>query len=85
MSTVVIRKINESFISIENYNQDLSEKRAESVKNWLVMNCQTDPEIIETIGYGEIKPVAPNKNPDGSDNEEGRQRNRRVEILIVKQ
>jgi outer membrane protein OmpA-like peptidoglycan-associated protein len=68
----------------DEYNQGLSEKRAESVKNWLVKNSGVDSKLIETIGYGESKPVAPNTNPDGLDNPEGRQKNRRVEIVIKK-
>lgn len=36
-------------------------------------------------GRGEAKPVAPNINPDGSDNPEGRQKNRRVEVTVKKQ
>jgi len=68
----------------EEYNQKLSEKRAESVKNWFAKKARINPEIMETIGYGESKPVAPNTNPDGSDNPEGREKNRRVEIFIKK-
>jgi photosystem I P700 chlorophyll a apoprotein A2 len=69
----------------EDYNQKLSLKRAESVKDWLVKNSGVDAGIMRTEGLGEAKPVAPNTNPDGSDNPEGRQKNRRVEILIKKQ
>lgn len=68
----------------EEYNQKLSEKRAESVKNWLIKNGNVNPDTLKTIGYGESKPVAPNTHEDGSDNPEGRQKNRRVEILIEK-
>jgi len=39
---------------------------------------------MKTIGYGEVKPIAPNVNPNGSDNPEGRRKNRRVEILVKK-
>ena len=35
-------------------------------------------------GYGAKKPVAPNVTPDGSDNPKGRQKNRRVEIVVRK-
>jgi outer membrane protein OmpA-like peptidoglycan-associated protein len=42
------------------------------------------PSIITTRGLGETKPVAPNTNPDGSDNPHGRQQNRRVEITVEK-
>ena len=68
----------------EKYNQYLSEKRAESVKNWLIKNTGVDERYIETTGWGESKPAGPNANPDGSDNPEGRQKNRRVEIIVKK-
>ena len=66
------------------YNQKLSERRANSVKAWL-----TDKEGLGSVqfapqGFGSKKPVAPNKKPDGSDDPEGRQKNRRVEIIIKK-
>lgn len=63
------------------YNQQLSEARAETVKRWLVKR-DVIPASTPVKGYGKTRPVAPNKNPDGSDNPIGRQRNRRVEILI---
>jgi outer membrane protein OmpA-like peptidoglycan-associated protein len=66
------------------YNVKLSENRAMSVKNWLVKNAGADPAHISTKGWAETKPVAPNTNPDGSDNPDGRQKNRRVEIVVKK-
>jgi outer membrane protein OmpA-like peptidoglycan-associated protein len=66
------------------YNMKLSENRAASVKNWLVKNSGVQPARISTRGWGETKPVAPNKKPDGSDDPEGRQKNRRVEIVLTK-
>ena len=68
----------------EDYNQRLSGKRAESVKEWLSENAGGSPDIMKTIGYGETRPIASNANSDGSDNIEGRQKNRRVEIVIKK-
>jgi outer membrane protein OmpA-like peptidoglycan-associated protein len=64
------------------YNMKLSENRAVSVKNWLVQNASVSAARISTRGWGETKPVAPNTNPNGSDNPAGRQKNRRVEITI---
>jgi len=64
------------------YNMKLSENRAVSVKNWLVQNAGVSASRITTRGFGETKPVAPNMNPNGSDNPAGRQKNRRVEITI---
>ncbi|HDP93756.1 MAG TPA: OmpA family protein [Candidatus Aminicenantes bacterium] len=68
----------------ESYNMELSKKRAESVKTWLVKKGGVDASQIETTGKGESEPVAPNSRPDGSDDPEGRQKNRRVEIRIKK-
>ena len=65
------------------YNQALSEKRSLRVKNKLI-EAGIKSSRISTKGYGENKPIAPNSNPDGSDNPEGRQKNRRVEIKINK-
>lgn len=64
------------------YNMKLSENRAASVKNWLVQSAGVTAARISTRGWGETKPVAPNKKPDGSDDPEGRQKNRRVEIVL---
>jgi len=65
------------------YNMKLSENRAAAVKQWLVLNLSVSASRITTRGWGEAKPVAPNKNPDGSDNPQGRQKNRRVEIVLT--
>jgi outer membrane protein OmpA-like peptidoglycan-associated protein len=68
----------------DSYNLALSERRAASVKDWLVRNGGVDGSKLTTQGFGEANPVAPNTNPDGSDNPEGRQKNRRVEIAVQK-
>ena len=67
----------------DQYNLRLSQLRADSVKNWLVTKGGVPAELIETKGYGESRPVAPNTKPDGSDNPEGRAKNRRVEIYLT--
>jgi outer membrane protein OmpA-like peptidoglycan-associated protein len=61
------------------YNQRLSQRRAESVKRWLVEREGVDGERLSTRGAGEARPVASNAD------EAGRQRNRRVEVVIHKQ
>jgi outer membrane protein OmpA-like peptidoglycan-associated protein len=58
------------------YNQWLSEKRAVSVKNYL-QTLGVSGSRIETKGYGQVQPVASNQT------QEGRQKNRRVEITIL--
>lgn len=65
----------------DDYNQRLSEERAAAVKRYLVERG-TASERMTTVGWGERKPVAPNQKPDGGDDPEGRQRNRRVEIVV---
>jgi flagellar motor protein MotB len=37
---------------------------------------------MQARGYGKSRPIADNQYPDGSDNPDGRQRNRRVEIVV---
>lgn len=65
----------------EAYNQALSERRAQSAANYLVA-LGTNPGLITTRGMGERQPIAPNTNPDGSDNPAGRAQNRRVDITV---
>lgn len=60
----------------DSYNQKLSERRAEAVKNALV-GMGVSPSRLTTIGYGESKPIASNNN------EGGRQQNRRVEVRVI--
>jgi outer membrane protein OmpA-like peptidoglycan-associated protein len=61
------------------YNQRLSEQRAGSVKRWLVEREGIDAGRLTPRGWGERKPVA------GNEDDAGRQRNRRVEVVIRKQ
>lgn len=68
----------------DEYNQKLSERRANSVKDWFVKNSGIDGKRFEAKGWGKTKPVAPNTKPDRSDDPEGRQKNRRVEITVNK-
>ena len=68
----------------DSYNQNLSDRRAVSVKNWLVNKEGLKDMKFTTQGFGAKKPVASNTKPDGSDDPEGRQKNRRVEIIAEK-
>lgn len=60
----------------EQYNVWLSDKRAASVKKYL-QDSGIQASRISTKGFGPANPVADNKTP------EGRQKNRRVEIIIL--
>lgn len=62
----------------EEVNQSLSIRRAAAVKNWLVKNLGITGNVVEVVGFGESNPVADNGNF------QGRQRNRRVEIRVIK-
>ena len=58
-------------------NWELSADRAIHVVKFFMDREYFDPEILQTMGYGETKPIATN------DTVEGRQTNRRVEIKVV--
>ena len=61
----------------EAHNQALSEKRAAAVKKYLVDHGAVAADKIQSVGYGETRPLADNKTA------KGRAENRRVEIVIV--
>lgn len=88
----VIRKHGKPMVRIEghtdskgpdDYNLELSQRRADSVKDWLIANRATGG-VLTTKGLGETSPAVPNDKPDGSDDPDGRQKNRRVEIIVKK-
>jgi outer membrane protein OmpA-like peptidoglycan-associated protein len=68
-------------IGAQEYNRKLSQNRAEAVAQEMIAN-QIQSDRLRSEGFGETRPIAPNTNPDGSDNPEGRAQNRRVEIII---
>ena len=64
-------------IGTNQYNQGLSERRANAVKKYLVEKGMVDMGRVTAIGYGEEKPIATNKT------KEGRALNRRVELKPI--
>ena len=58
-------------------NWELSSARALAVVHYLIDECKVKPTRLSANGYGEFKPVASN------DTKEGKQKNRRVEIVIL--
>ncbi len=68
-------------IGSDAHNQRLSEQRAASVRAWLAAH-RFVPAATPIKGYGKTRPVAPNTHPDGTDDPAGRQKNRRVEVVI---
>ncbi|MEP6603089.1 MAG: OmpA family protein [Spartobacteria bacterium] len=88
---IVLSQFPESKVTVEGYtdakgpknlNMKLSLDRAQSVKDWLVKNGGVPIANIATKGFGEQYPMAPNTNPNGSDNPIGRALNRRVSIIV---
>ncbi|WP_223477897.1 OmpA family protein [Oricola indica] len=82
---LVLKKYNQTLINVfghtdstgsDDYNQALSQRRANSVANYLATRGVSQQRMIAT-GYGESRPVADNSS------ETGRAQNRRVEIQIV--
>jgi outer membrane protein OmpA-like peptidoglycan-associated protein len=61
----------------DQYNMDLSQRRAETVKGWLIENMSIDPDRIQTQGYGKTRLIVP-----ADKSVEEQQLNRRVEIVI---
>lgn len=61
----------------EEYNLDLSTRRANSVKKYLISKG-VNQDIITSEGKGETEPI------DTNDTEQGREKNRRVEFIIIK-
>lgn len=81
---IVLRKYNQTLVDVMGftdstgsaaYNQQLSQRRASSVANYLGAQG-IDPRRFAIIGYGASNPIASNATP------EGRAQNRRVEIAI---
>jgi outer membrane protein OmpA-like peptidoglycan-associated protein len=69
-------------VDTDAFNILLSQRRAESAVTYIVQNGIA-PDRIVAKGYGESRPIARNTNPDGTDNADGRQRNRRTEFKIL--
>jgi len=67
----------------DKYNLDLSEARAKTVVDYLISKG-IDKSRLQSKGYGASMPVAPNKHEDGSDDPEGRQKNRRTEFKVLR-
>ncbi len=61
------------------YNQQLSERRAKAIMEYLVKDGGIDPSRLTAKGYGETNPIASN------DNTNGRAQNRRVEFKIMEE
>ena len=63
-------------------NMRASKKRGEAVKEWMIAHGII-PKRITLIAFGEQNPIAPNAKPDGTPDEAGRAKNRRVEVNVA--
>lgn len=70
-------------IGSDAYNMKLSQDRAQSCVDYIIQNGIEEARIFAK-GYGKSKPVAPNSLPNGKDNPDGRQLNRRTEFTVLK-
>ncbi len=67
----------------DDYNQVLSQRRAEACVKYIISKG-IDKSRLTAKGYGETQPLSPNTNDDGSDNPEGRAKNRRTAFTVIK-
>jgi hypothetical protein len=65
-------------IGSEAYNMDLSLRRSQAIRNYLIKKFKYPPQTIKAEGYGESRPESDNSSF------QGRQKNRRVEFKVVK-
>ena len=75
--TLTIEGHTDSIGTVE-YNMDLSRRRAQTIRTWLIQRYKLDPRKVIAAGKGESRPIANNGNF------QGRQLNRRVEFLILR-
>ena len=68
-------------LGTDSYNQGLSSRRADIVRDYLVKAGVSSSQIV-TIGKGSSQPRRPNVTETGQDNPEGRRTNRRTEIYL---
>ncbi|HLP21821.1 MAG TPA: OmpA family protein, partial [Chitinophagales bacterium] len=68
----------------DEYNLKLSQRRSDAVMKYLVSK-KVPKYRLESKAYGESQPLELNENPPGTDNPEGRGKNRRTEFKVIKQ
>ena len=65
------------FMGTNEYNQELSERRANAVRDYLLLQMPNSEERFSAIGHGEEKPIANNETAAG------RTKNRRIDIILI--
>jgi outer membrane protein OmpA-like peptidoglycan-associated protein len=61
----------------DNANINLSQERADSVREYLIANLGLSQGRVQSVGYGKVSPIASNETPAG------RAQNRRIDVVIV--
>jgi len=70
-------------VGADDYNLALSRARAQAVQAYLASKVTQPGLTYQVVGKGKADPVAPNTNPDGTDNPDGRRQNRRVTVQFA--
>lgn len=65
------------FMGTNEYNQELSERRANAVRDHLLLQMENSESRVSAIGHGEEKPIANNETAAG------RTKNRRIDIVLI--
>jgi outer membrane protein OmpA-like peptidoglycan-associated protein len=78
--TVILSAHTDS-VGSDAYNLKLSQERAKMCTEYLISKGISNARI-SAVGYGKANPIAPNTLPNGQDNPDGRQLNRRVEFTV---
>ena len=73
--TITVEGHTDSYGSDE-MNYGLSQQRSDAVKQYLIANMGMEESKINSVGYGENRPIANNET------QEGRTKNRRIDVLI---
>jgi outer membrane protein OmpA-like peptidoglycan-associated protein/tetratricopeptide (TPR) repeat protein len=84
-NTVVRIAAHTDSIGTKEYNQKLSDKRAQAAANYFINEKKIDKARFDIKSYGISQPSAPNLTPEGKDNPEGRAMNRRTEFVIIEE
>ncbi len=74
-SNIAVEGHTDSF-GADEFNEKLSQQRAEAVRFYIVTNMAVDPAAISATGFGESRPIANNES------NEGRAKNRRIDLVI---
>ncbi|MCL4548306.1 MAG: OmpA family protein [Bacteroidetes bacterium] len=74
-STITIAGHND-YVAAKTFNQEISQRRADNVRTYILLHSNIDPDRIIAVGYGETLPITNDKTF------EAREKNRRIELII---